>query len=219
MEINDEEEDNSWCKLIIGQCDNYLIYLPAQYSCICTKAFHSYFNTVKKQEQIKKEKNIKLLKLKLEKERCSHLEICNFIFQKIGPFNDEYGKNFSRSCEIILLPKLIRPTCISCKEEKVCTVFIPCGHAVYCPSCIEKSSEQKALVKCPTCRALVKELLPWASLKKSKHCLTCKVKKPNILYKECMHLAQCSDCAKDFCPPCKQNRKESYKIFLEEDDN
>lgn len=46
-------------------------------------------------------------------------------------------------------------TCVICFESALCLTAVPCGHKCICSGCLEKSSAQQSLTRCPLCRANV----------------------------------------------------------------
>lgn len=49
--------------------------------------------------------------------------------------------------------------CVICEDKPVSIAIIPCGHALFCLTCIDKYKSQNPNSTCPTCRKQIKDIL------------------------------------------------------------
>lgn len=52
------------------------------------------------------------------------------------------------------LEKQMHNKCCACTENRINTIFLPCGHQTFCSGCISN----RKIVKCPICRKTIKKV-------------------------------------------------------------
>jgi hypothetical protein len=53
-----------------------------------------------------------------------------------------------------------RNVCCVCKENKIETVYVPCGHSVCCKNCTDYVTSRPSQIKCPICRRVIERHYP-----------------------------------------------------------
>lgn len=214
MQEESVDKNDTWREQLKPLCENYKRYLPNQYACLCTKAYHYLVSSRLRLDEVNKSSQLNAIITHIDEKDWDAESVDIFIREEMAPFNDEFGKSFATCVSKILKPYVPRrPECVVCFERDVEVVFLPCGHLVSCEACsdlIESKKIESAL--CPICKAkqqgVVKLKGKWHEL-----CVKCGEAKPEIFYINCGHRASCEECDDDKCPICEEASDKKIRVY------
>ncbi len=211
-----EEEsaaEENWRQQIYLLSQNYLLYLPSQYACVCTRFFHRTFSSKTALDESRKTLALKQLLIEVKDQEICAEEIADLVTE-MAPFADQFGQSYEQSARMILRPLLSKTKeCAICMERPPSEILNPCGHFAVCAICLDDMREHSSSLLCPICKTVIKKAVSRDS--HFFHCRACKKAPVEILFVDCGHVSACENCANsDVCPVCNNASEERIKVFF-----